>query len=284
MSSSTISPNALSLYFPSDQPTPTTIDHLLSLPPLLEPISPALASLHLARIRLLLSIPSGVLDQTAWCRVCGGLREVRESTTPSDASSSTEVKSPRKGKGKAKTKSPSRKRKAPMAKECVKCGTSFKRPKADDTSKAFPPARTVRAVRTRNQANAEPLLPPPPLAISPDQPTLGSAPIPQEAVAPPASNAALSTTMPLPLTTTPDLPITLTPPPKYVYNHGLNHVHTSSPNLPTYPQPPAVHVSPPPKEKSKKRKKSGLARLLAENKERESSGASAGSGSGWGLE
>jgi hypothetical protein len=72
------------------------------------------------------------------------------------------------------------------------------------------------------------------------------------------------------------------PPPKYVYNTGLTHVYTSAPNLPTYPQPPAKHVSPPPKEKSRKRKKSGLAKLLAENKEREGGGGS-GRGS-WGLE
>jgi hypothetical protein len=295
MSSSTISPNALSLYFSSDQPTPITIDQLLTLPPLLEPISPALASLHLARIRLLLSIPPGVLDQTAWCRTCGGLREVRASTSLSDASGSgsgtitisPEIKSPRKGKGKAKakTKSPI-KRRAPMAKECAKCGTSFKRPKVIDEAKAFPPARTVRAVRTRNQSQADSLLPPiPTSATNPTIPTEQAfEPMIATARADQAIPPVSSTTMPLPPTITPDLPSPPSPPPKYVYNHGLIHVHTSSPNLPTYPQPPAVHASPPPKEKSKKRKKSGLARLLAENKERESGGASAGSGSGWGLE
>jgi hypothetical protein len=72
------------------------------------------------------------------------------------------------------------------------------------------------------------------------------------------------------------------PPPKYVYNNGLTHVYTSAPNLPTYPQPPAKHVSPPPKEKNRKRKKSGLAKLLAENKEREGGGG--GARGSWGLE
>jgi hypothetical protein len=72
------------------------------------------------------------------------------------------------------------------------------------------------------------------------------------------------------------------PPPKYVYNNGLTHVYTAAPNLPTYPQPPAKHVSPPPKEKNRKRKKSGLAKLLAENKEREEGGGAA-RGS-WGFE
>jgi hypothetical protein len=37
-------------------------------------------------------------------------------------------------------------------------------------------------------------------------------------------------------------------------------------------------------EKGKRRKKSGLAKLLAENKEREMGGSSAGARGGWGLE
>ncbi|GFZ48768.1 hypothetical protein JCM24511_06517 [Saitozyma sp. JCM 24511] len=73
---------------PTSTPTPTTapfsassIDtstalHLLSLPPLLHPISPHLAALHLARLQLLLSVSTvsgGVLEW--WCNSCGGLRE-----------------------------------------------------------------------------------------------------------------------------------------------------------------------------------------------------------------
>ncbi|RXK36544.1 hypothetical protein M231_06203 [Tremella mesenterica] len=53
-------------------PDPTS-SHLLSLPPLLYPISPSLAALHLARVRLTLSLPPSSYT-SAWCAQCGGLR------------------------------------------------------------------------------------------------------------------------------------------------------------------------------------------------------------------
>lgn len=262
-------PNALSLFFPTDQPTPTTFAHLLSLPPLLEPISPALAALHLARIRLVLSIPPGVIDQTAWCPICGGIRDA----LPSPAAGV-------KGKRKSGTSPTKRKRRAAggakikWAKQCGKCGSEYRKPKPDFEARAFPSARAVRAVRTKGKRadgpgdNDEPVQ-----AMEVDQ------------LSPP-----VMTTMPLPSTNTlaptyqrPIQPPP--PPPKYVHNHGLIHVHTSSPHPPTYQQPPPVKTaSPPPKEKGKKRKKSGLARLLAENKEREMGSGSAGGGSSWGLD
>jgi hypothetical protein len=90
-------------------------------------------------------------------------------------------------------------------------------------------------------------------------------------------------TMPLP-STIDSSPQSTSPPPKYVNTQAISHVHTSSPNLPTYPQPPAKHAPLPVQEKGKRRKKSGLAKLLAENKEREMGGSGAGARGGWGLE
>jgi len=274
---STISPNALSLFFPNDQPTPTTVDHLLNLPPLINSFSPALASLHLARIRLGLLIPPGTFDQTAWCRTCGGLRQVVEAFGPSSPSPS-----PRKARG--KKRSGVVKKRIVRPKECAICGTSFRGPKKEDTAMSFPPARTIRATRSNsaNQAPATinvpydsttpPVIPSPTTSMDIDQP-------PEEPKSMMVDPIAID-----PVVIQPDYHYTPRPPPppKYVYNNGLTHVYTSAPNLPTYPQPPAQHVSPPPKEKNRKRKKSGLAKLLAENKEREG-GAGGGSGS-WGLE
>ena len=269
---SAISPNALSIYFPNDTPPPTTVDHLLNLPPLINSFSPALASLHLARIRLGLLIPPGTFDQTAWCRSCGGLRQVVEATGPISPSPS-----PRKGRGKKRANGVV-KRKPIRQKACAICGIPFKGPKVEDAAKSFPAARTIRATRSATTSQA------------PDPVT-----IPYEI---PKSSVDTSTSMDIDPTPVPDQsmpivtefvpeptnhqPVPPSPPPKYVYNNGLTHVYTSAPNLPTYPQPPAKHVSPPPKEKNRKRKKSGLAKLLAENKEREGGGGT-GRGS-WGLE
>jgi hypothetical protein len=272
---STISPNALSLYFPNDLPTPTTVDHLLNLPPLINSFSPALASLHLARIRLGLLIPPGTFDQTAWCRTCGGLRQVVDSTGPVSPSPS-----PRKARGKKRSGVVTKRTVRP--KECAICGTSFRGPKKEVAAMSFPAARTVRATRsaTALQTSESITVPyqPPIASIEPpsvpmdiDQPSQSSEMGNEEPIAidPVLFQPVVNQFQPPP------------PPPKYVYNNGLTHVYTSAPNLPTYPQPPAKHVSPPPKENSKRRKKSGLAKLLAENKERE--GGSRGSGS-WGLE
>lgn len=273
---STISPNALSLFFPNDQPTPTTVDHLLNLPPLISSFSPALASLHLARIRLGLLIPAGTFDQTAWCRSCGGLRQIVEASGPVSPSPS-----PRKGRGKKRAGGVVKKRTV-RPKECAICGTPFKAPKIEDPARSFPSARTVRATRSSTvtqasetvtlpyQVSNPPIVPPIPMDIDP--PVVPVVPEEDQPM-PVVTEFTASQKQEYQLAPPP-------PPPRYVYNNGLTHVYTSAPNLPTYPQPPAKHISPPPKEKSRKRKKSGLAKLLAENRERE---GGRGSGS-WGLE
>ncbi|WVF72958.1 hypothetical protein IAT40_007776 [Kwoniella sp. CBS 6097] len=98
-----------SLFSPSPSPGPSsssrssstnqlpesTIAHLISLPQLLHPLSPALAALHMARLRLALSIPNRpdsavsrsnrqrgngkgkgkvASGDEGWCHLCGGLR------------------------------------------------------------------------------------------------------------------------------------------------------------------------------------------------------------------
>lgn len=305
INNATINPNALSLFFPNDQSmtTPTTFTHLLNLPPLLQPISPALAALHLARIRLVLSIPPGVIDQTAWCPTCGGLREAR--VTPPVSPNSA-------GKGSKKKSSPKRKsaksgggvNKIKWQKQCGRCGSDYKKPKPDIETRAFPSARAVRAVRMKRNSETDPdpeieaghlkteLMDLDPAAegtssSSPFSNSNLSTPFeihaPMELPSEPLIHPIQSSIMPLP---SPTPAYQIPPPPKYVHNHSLIHVHTSSPHPPTYPQPPpAKNVSPPPKEKSKKRKKSGLARLLAENKEREAgNGHGNGAGGSWGLD
>lgn len=185
--------------------------------------------------------------------------------------------SPRKGRGKKRAGGVVKKRTV-RSKECAICGTPFRGPKVEDAAKSFPAARTIRATRSATAMQAQEAITVPyeipKLAV--DIPTpmeIDSSPIPDE------STPIVTEFTPEP---TSHQPVPAPPPPKYVYNNGLTHVYTSAPNLPTYPQPPAKHVSPPPKEKNRKRKKSGLAKLLAENKEREGGGSIA-RGS-WGLD
>lgn len=197
---------------PALQPDPDpTLTHILNLPPLLYPLSPELSALHLARVRLLLSLPSPH-PSIIWCDKCGGLRE---RTT--------------------------KKRKRAFV--CTLCGLTcgaVKRSKA--TLETFPNAR-----RTRRMVKAEPV----PSPIAPSQAV--------EAVAGPSKKK--------------DRPPTLLSTP------ALQHVPTSHPTTPTYPIPPPK-VQSAPAAAGKKKKKSGLAKLLAENKARKEESMGAGN---WGL-
>jgi len=189
--------------------------------------------------------------------------------------------SPRKGRGKKRAGGMVKKRTV-RPKECAICGTPFRAPKVEDAAKSFPAARTIRATRsaTASQSHEAITVPyeiPKPSVDTSTPMEIDPSPIPDEPT-PIVTQFAHEPTTHQP---EPE-PAPAPPPPKYVYNNGLTHVYTSAPNLPTYPQPPAKHVSPPPKEKNRKRKKSGLAKLLAENKEREGGGSIA-RGS-WGLD
>jgi len=268
--------NALALFLPNDRPSPDTLNHLLSLPPLVQPLSPPLAALHLARIRLLLSIPSSSLDGTGWCRTCGKLREGGRG----------------KGKNKAKKagvtstvshenddcESPRERRTT-----CEQCGASFK-PKPDPATRYFPPARAVRVARARGKTV-------PTNEVAKDSRCL--VPLPPESAPDPSSDLMDVDDSPsanelerndLDMDDTSGT-IVIPAPPRYVTTPSLSYVRTSSPNPPTYPPPPPRPGSPTSAGgkdgKAKKRKRSGLARLLAENREREL-GSTAGSGS-WGL-
>ncbi|WVR07646.1 hypothetical protein IAU60_004688 [Kwoniella sp. DSM 27419] len=73
-------PSTPSITASTNIPEPT-VTHLLSLPASLAPLSPPLAALHLARLRLLLSVPAtphyrgaGGLGTGGWCHLCGSLR------------------------------------------------------------------------------------------------------------------------------------------------------------------------------------------------------------------
>lgn len=234
-----------------------TLQHLLSLPPLLQPISPSLAALHLARVRLLLNVPAspgvGVMTEW-WCHSCGGLREGLGG-----------AQAPKRKRGKAVAKKTAKVRAQKKAvsgvkrKEtiCANCGERFEKAKPDKkTLVTYPSARI--AARRRKQEAAENTATDPFVVNPPDITTI--------------TPAVHATTEVIDISME-DAPAP-TPPPS---RPSFSRVRDTEPNLPTYP-PPAPVVSP---EKPKKRKKkSGLAKLLAENKERE---AAQNLGSSWGL-
>jgi len=246
-------PSLFSASPPTDLP-PETLDHLLSLPTLFEPLSPSLAALHLARVRLLLSIPTSPFTGNVgewWCHHCGGLREglggaLQRKRVGPMATDGSDC-----GTGGLKRKKA----------ECSQCGASYTRPKSDRKAlMAFVPART----RSR-RANFNPEVIMSTDLISPLVATSTDQVIEQ-------SSSSSSPTKPRPtLLSTP----------------SLTYIPSSAPNPPTYPAPIArCSVSSPTskgKGAGKTRKRSGLAKLLAENRERVEKENDLGSGS-WGLE
>jgi hypothetical protein len=255
---------------PSSDTDPTTVDHLLALPQLLHPISPSLAALHLARVRLLLSVPSTAIP--GWCNVCGGLRE---GTFKAKRKKGSKMRAPERGVEKRGT-------------VCSTCGISFKRGKPDlATLKGFASARKVASTRrsTRIHPNESDLIRSQALPATPaeDDPFIANPAIVSEgasSLAAPAdilpSEPAASSTDPTPLIS----------PSKLTTRPSLSYILSTDPNPPTYPEPPPPlgATSPPGKAKAgvRKKKKSGLAKLLAENKEREERDKGSGAGS-WGL-
>ncbi|WVW86208.1 hypothetical protein I302_108250 [Kwoniella bestiolae CBS 10118] len=274
----------------SPLPDPTLF-HLLSLPPLLQPISPPLAALHLARVRLSLSIPTSStylgksLDD--WCNLCGGLRLNLGGTT---------------------TKKGRRigvKRRNWKGTVCGVCGEKYKKGEPDrGTIREHPPARRTRRMKLEQEGKGKEKETQDRMSCNRmdsgnvdahQNDNNGSTNIHQIQTMnedPPFQ----STSIIHPTTSQPPPPPL---PPKFLSRPSLSHIPTSSPNLPTYPQPPPV--SPPSnavntgiKKSSssagigvgaaggaKRKKKSGLAKLLAENKEREA--LSKGQGGMWGL-
>ncbi|KAK8853254.1 hypothetical protein IAR55_003956 [Kwoniella newhampshirensis] len=167
----TINPNSFSLPIPSSDPT---LNHLLSVPPLLA-LSPAHQALHLARLRLLFSIPAsplyspasgGGVRMNAWCHLCGGLRQGmggargRSTTTATQGGDGVRKAHrsniPTAGRDDGErdnedehgppTIGASKKRKRTDPK-CTTCGAVYERPKPDPATLAeFLPARKTRRI------------------------------------------------------------------------------------------------------------------------------------------
>ncbi|OCF77345.1 hypothetical protein I204_01333 [Kwoniella mangroviensis CBS 8886] len=265
-------------------PPDPTLNHLLTLPPLLQPISPPLAALHLARVRLSLSVPTSSsymaksLDD--WCNLCGGLRLHLGGAQPQQSTKK-------------------RKRKGGI---CGTCGEMYKKPLSEKSTLAdYPPARRTRRMKSDEQQQQQQCE-----ITSKSQKGQQSKDIGVDRSE--ETNKSNSDLQPVP---TPqqdidfhaivNLPIPTfieNDPPKLLSRPSLSHIPNSSPNLPTYPPPqpkPTSFVTSSSGKKSitgtgvgasasansKKKKKSGLAKLLAENKEREM--VSKGSGGMWGL-
>ncbi|TYJ54221.1 hypothetical protein B9479_005147 [Cryptococcus floricola] len=280
-------------------PSPTQT-HLLSLPPSLQPLSPPHAALHLARLRLLLSIPAGSSFDPGelqlpvevrnmgvgrgvvggWCHMCGGLRkgqggaakkekpqgkekgegkskaqEIRErvrkrarSSSPPLTEEEQEAQRYARSLQIASASTSTKARRQPA--ECTTCGAPYVRPKpCQKTVEEFGSARrTRRKVKEREREKEE-----------------------EE-----EKREEKGEEM--------DVDVEEGPPPPLLTQRPFSHIPTSSPNLPTYPLPPpskppapppshSSSASPPPvtgaaDKKKKKPKKSGLSKLLAENKER----------------
>ncbi|WWD03684.1 hypothetical protein V865_001740 [Kwoniella europaea PYCC6329] len=272
-------------------PPDPTLNHLLTLPPLLQPISPPLAALHLARVRLSLSVPTSSsymaksLDD--WCNLCGGLRLHLGGAQPQPSTKK-------------------RKRKGGI---CGTCGEMYKKPLSDKSTLAdYPPARRTRRMKrdehqqqqqhqqqqseitskSQKGQQSKNIVVDRSEEMNKSESNLDVQPVsnPQQDRHP--NNTSQSSTRP-------DVENN---PPKLLSRPSLSHIPNSSPNLPTYPasQPkPTSTVNSSSGKKlftgagasasasanSKKKKKSGLAKLLAENKEREM--VIKGSGGMWGL-
>lgn len=180
------------------------------------------------------------------------------------------------------TPSPERYRKKP---NCTQCGASYLRPKADIATLAqLIPARTAaRTIKTRGMSTLIT-----PGAIRGTESTPAPAMIrTTESEVGPSPSFSLATPHGIP---DPALDIGQQSnhlPPSLLSTPRLSYLPSSEPNPPTYPKPPGRSSPPPTNNKGAKRKKrpaSGLAKLLAEAKERDLGGqAGAQSGSSWGL-
>jgi len=279
---------APSPFTPPRTPDDPTLSHLLSLPPLLQPISPSLAALHMARVRLLLDIPSsssvGVMSEW-WCHACGGLREglggaqrPRARERPATTAAGKKGASAKKRSKVTATAGLAGgvKRKAA---ECANCGAKFTKAKPDRNTLVTYPSARIAARRRREQAETQQATDP--FVVQERVQTSSSKAIgmdididtDMDSPTPGPSTPGTTGTDIRGTTTTQVASTTLAIGKK----PSFARVRDTEPNLPTYPQP-AASTSP---EKPKKRKKkSGLAKLLAENKER---AAAQNMGGTWGL-
>lgn len=294
---------------------PTT-QHLLSLSPVLQTLSPPLAALHLARVRLSYNIPTDSGRNKGswgdwWCHNCGGMRTGvggadRGISGDGDGAESSAMANKRasqsaRGKGGKKKGKRVVKKKEPEGDdeieqvdgaliatddvftvvkrkpaECGQCGASFKRPKPDKSTLAtFPPSRTAartrRSTRAAQEEEKETAVESAENRMDTDGMDVDTPLVPPGAGSTPFSDDNGDVVEIAPTRTTPTLTRPL-----------FQRVATTEGNLPTYP-PPQPRSSPPAGDKGakvKRKKKSGLAKLLAENKERSDMESKKGS---WGL-
>ncbi|ORX40526.1 hypothetical protein BD324DRAFT_611111 [Kockovaella imperatae] len=219
---------------------PHTQRFMLSLPPLMHSISPTLAAVHLARARLWLSISTAGQLSEGWCHSCGGLRQGYGGTSKKRRKHDQIVPV---GHGVEAELSTTGKRKTP---NCMICGAPFRRAQPNLASqRRFPSARIARRKQALDAANI-------------------------------ASQSGPS--MPLPRVMPFKPKPSSSPPPHLLAQPTTSHILFDPPTPPTYPQPP--RLVPLEQKPGKRKKRSGLAKLLAENKERNESNQSGGS---WGL-
>jgi len=246
-------------FTPRKDNDPDTLQHLLSLPPLLQPISPQLAALHLARVRLLLDVPAspgvGVMTEW-WCHSCGGLREGLGGAQPAKRRAAAK----KGGRSRTPTKVVGIKRKDAI---CANCGERFEKAKPDRKTLITYPSARIAARRKKEEAASSQAADPFAMPT-----TSTDTPLPVLVVESDSGDG-----MDIDPPARPAQPAQTSAPAR----PSFSRVKDTEPNLPTYPLP-APAASP---EKPKKRKKkSGLAKLLAENKERE---AAQNLTSSWGL-
>lgn len=228
-----------------------------ALPPVLDPAllsGPATDKLCAARVRLLNSLPQVSIAWSLWCVKCGTLRDGyrpprgnKRKAAPVDAADELEAEL---HAALAQMDADDRRRRSA---QCSTCGNQFRRPKP--TPSFYASARSVARTRRASRLAAE---------VKPDEP-----PTPKE---PTKTEQALA----VPEGQRGKAALTRTP--------SLAHIPTSDPGFPTYPPPSASSgsspaPSSPPPAKKRKTKKSGLAKILAQNKAREAEKSSGN----WGL-
>ncbi|WVQ74211.1 hypothetical protein IAR50_003805 [Cryptococcus sp. DSM 104548] len=289
--------------------TPTET-HLLSLPPSLQPLSPPHAALHLARLRLLLSIPSHAAFDPAdlqlpvevknmgvgrgvvggWCCLCGGLRkglggagkkgkdkggsegegksraqEIRERVRKRTRSSSpplseAEQESQRYARSLqiASASMSTKTRRQPA--ECTTCGAPYVRPRpCQKTIEEFGGARrTRRKVKEKEKEEED-------RKEKEREREKEDEEMDVDVQENPASLLAQKPFSHIPISS-PNLPTYPPPPPSKPPTPPRSQSQPTSLSNP--PTPPATSTGSAEKKKKKQPKKSGLSKLLAENKER----------------
>ncbi|WWC72055.1 uncharacterized protein I206_106015 [Kwoniella pini CBS 10737] len=308
-----------------------TLQHLLNLPIALQNVSPALAALHLARIRLSLLIPTSNKfngkNLEEWCNSCGGLRlslggsREREKEREKGENNNNIIEKELNNKMEFnKARTPIKKIKQRRNPICSLCGINYKKPIPNkEILKDYPPARITRRMKlnqnqnqNQNQKQNQQIEKNGNKSNQMIEVELGQSLQNSIGLQLDLGNSFqqdLKSNIEVTLNTNTEMVINENSisqtyqnefkqkPLSLVQRPSLTHIPKSSPNLPSYPQPPARttssniisnNIDVQGKKSNlnsssgnlKKKKKSGLAKLLAENKERE---INKGNGGMWAL-